>query len=339
MTRRVSPADGHGPEDGPSELPDSDGLETGAPSALATGSSPESGMGQEPSRVSRRVGRGDPRAALDEAVSGTPNRGLLATRKPPPIVVPPASERQPLAGTSSPTDSSRVGRETDGPASVTAGRSDSSPTSWRVPGNASGGAHYDGYAVLPEPAGRGGPQRRASSQNGPSAEIRPSGPVGPTRGGRDPESGAVRGTGRRKSPVRIADQPGPGRQRVSIYLPQEVLDLLDDQLRGPEPRSRTDAAMEALIYTWEGIVQEFPARLVHDPSGRFPARRVVGRRRGVVQPRMVDLYLSAAEADALAETAEQTRLSVSALFTHAVKRHYGDEAAAPRVGNPGRVGP
>lgn len=123
---------------------------------------------------------------------------------------------------------------------------------------------------------------------------------------------------------------------MSIYLPQEALDLLDDQLRGPEPRSRTDAAMEALIYTWEGLVQEFPSRSVHDPSGRFPARRVVGRRRGVVQPRMIDLYLSAEEADALAETVEQTRLSVSALFTHAVKRHYGDEVPAHLPSGPGR---
>lgn len=120
----------------------------------------------------------------------------------------------------------------------------------------------------------------------------------------------------------------PGHQRgnlraITVHVPGRVRDLIDEVATATR-QSKGQVVSEALRETWQGIAHDFALVDADDPF----APAVVRRRPRVDDPVLVTFYLPVPAARALAKLRDETTLSVSALVSEAVERHYGDRRQA-----------
>lgn len=97
-------------------------------------------------------------------------------------------------------------------------------------------------------------------------------------------------------------------------------------------------AVEALRASYPWLVKTYK-RQPGESVGPFPAPVRQRRRRQVLDPTPVHLYMSPAEAAAVAQVADECDLSISELVTIGVDHHLGgaqEVAGAPPERRPGR---
>jgi hypothetical protein len=123
-----------------------------------------------------------------------------------------------------------------------------------------------------------------------------------------------------------SDLPGAirGRQRLlQVNLPEPTRGLLD-RARTQANQPRGVVAMAAIRATYASMAAE---RLEQEPveTSPFGAPYRSRQRRGLEEAKNVQLYVAIHEAAGVAQACAVLGLSVSALFTEAIDRHYGAE--------------
>jgi hypothetical protein len=112
-----------------------------------------------------------------------------------------------------------------------------------------------------------------------------------------------------------------GRLRIiTVTIPANARKILEREMSATG-RSRGQVVMTAVRSTYEEIGTEFTVG-DSEPDSLFGTPRVVKRRRHLDDPRAVPLYVAEPEARGLGELKERVTLSLSAIITEALERHY-----------------
>lgn len=109
---------------------------------------------------------------------------------------------------------------------------------------------------------------------------------------------------------------------VTVTIPALARNILERESKASK-QSRGQIVMAALRATYTEIRMDF-ALETNETPGLFGVPRVVKRRHDLDDPRSIPLYISESEARGLGDLKKEVSLSISAIITEALERHYRD---------------
>ncbi|NNN12419.1 MAG: hypothetical protein HKL81_01545 [Acidimicrobiaceae bacterium] len=109
---------------------------------------------------------------------------------------------------------------------------------------------------------------------------------------------------------------------VTVTIPARARNILERESKASK-QSRGQIVMAALRATYTEIRMDF-ALETNEAPGLFGSPRIVKRRHDLNDHRSIPLYISESEARGLGNLKKEVNLSISAIITEALERHYKD---------------
>lgn len=176
-------------------------------------------------------------------------------------------------------------------------------------------------AVIESPAKSTTPNEQAaeSSSGGEEAMINPVGEAAPKKSRQRSTRSSV--------PNQELEGEVPGVRNgnlriVTVTIPARARNILARESKASK-QSRGQIVMAALRATYTEIRMDFALETDEAP-GLFGSPRIVKRRHDLNDPRSIPLYISESEARGLGNLKKEVSLSISAIITEALERHYKD---------------